>query len=244
MSKEKNTVSVRLYDSTFADRPNERFGRIMTTKSLREDDLINIAVNRRTDLNAATLRAALNILTEIAIKEIVNGASVQFGPGFFSLDVKGAFTGDYPQWDPTVNNLRLKATARKKLLTAIRDIHVNIHGKASPGTVISMLTDVSSGEENKRLTPGGGVELTGKRIKIAGDDPENGIRLHNQASHVEYPVMKESILLNHPKKVSFIVPSQLPAGDYTLSLTTQYTTSTSLLKEPHTYPFEYILVVE
>jgi hypothetical protein len=43
--------------------------------------------------------------------------------------------------------------------------------------------------------------------------------------------------------VSFIVPADLPAGDYKLSLTTQYSSSGVLLKDPRTYTFDYVLAV-
>ncbi|MDR0749860.1 MAG: DUF4469 domain-containing protein [Tannerellaceae bacterium] len=244
MQEEKNTVIVELYDSTFPDKPCDHLGRTVTAKSLRADDLINIALQRRTDLNAGTLRAALGILAEIAIEELANGASVEFGPAFLSLAVKGAFVGSHPRWNPAVNSLRLKATPGVELRAAINSIHVNVRGKAAPATVINKLTDVSSGQENKRLTPGGGVELSGRRIKIAGPSPDNGIRLHHQDSHAEYPIPAASILLNNPKKVAFVLPPSLPPGPYKLSLATQYSTSPSPLREPHTYLLAYTLEVE
>jgi hypothetical protein len=48
---------------------------------------------------------------------------------------------------------------------------------AASGTYVNTLTDVASGEVNSRLTPGGGVNLTGVKIKIAGDAPGVGIHL-------------------------------------------------------------------
>jgi hypothetical protein len=47
MATEKNQVMVELYDLTITERKDDRFGRVVTAKSLNEDDLINIAVSRR-----------------------------------------------------------------------------------------------------------------------------------------------------------------------------------------------------
>lgn len=58
---------------------------VITSKSLNKDDLIKTAVARRTDLNAITLRACIDILKQIAVKEVCNGASVAFGLGYFVL---------------------------------------------------------------------------------------------------------------------------------------------------------------
>jgi hypothetical protein len=47
--------------------------------------------------------------------------------------------------------------------------------------------------------------------------------------------------MNDPSKVSFIVPADLPAGDYRLSVTTQFSTNAPNLKEPRTYIYDYVL---
>jgi hypothetical protein len=243
-NEEKNTVLVELYELTLSERTDDRFGRVVTTKSLREDDLITIAVKQRTDLNPTTLRASLDILKEIAIREIANGASVQFGLGFFGLDVRGIFIGDHAQWNPDVNSLHVKTAASSELRTAIKNVHVKVLGMASSGAVINTLMDKSSGEENTRLTPGGGVNLTGSKIRIAGESADNGIRIIEQNTGAEHLVKMESVLINDPKKVTFIVPAGLPAGDYKLSLTTQYSNGKTMLKEPRTCLFNYVLAVQ
>ncbi|MDR0725082.1 MAG: DUF4469 domain-containing protein [Prevotellaceae bacterium] len=51
---------------------------------------------------------------------------------------------------------------------------------------------------------------------------------------------KTSVLINDPSSVTFIVPADLPAGDYKLSITTQFSHS-AILKEPRTYIFDYVL---
>jgi hypothetical protein len=244
MATEKNNVFVELYDLTLSEKADDRFGRVVTTKSLREDDLIDIAVQRRTDLNPTTLRASLDILKGIAVEEVANGASVQFGLGFFSLDVKGVFIGDHAAWDPALHSLHVKTATSVELRQAIKNIHVNMRGMASIGTIINAVKDVASGEENTRLTPGGGLNVTGNKIKIAGENPANGIRIINQADGTETIVPPTAILVNDPKKLSFIIPADLYAGDYKLSITTQYSGGANLLKEPRTCLFDYILAVQ
>ena len=243
MANEKNSVVVELYDLTLTDRKDDRYGRVVTTKSLNEDDLIRLAVSRRTDLNPSTLRASLDILKEVAVEEIANGASVYFGLGYFSLLVNGVFVGDHAKWDPAQHSLHVKATASADLRNTVKGIHVNVLGMAQSGLVINTVTDVASGEENTRLTPGGGVNLAGTRIRIVGDSPDNGITLTEQNTLAVTRIADTAILVNDPSKVSFIVPADLPAGDYKLSLTTQYSSSGVLLKDPRTYTFDYVLAV-
>ncbi|MDR2292400.1 MAG: DUF4469 domain-containing protein [Prevotellaceae bacterium] len=242
-NNEKTSVIVELYDLTITDRKDDRFGRVVTSKSLKEDDLINIAVSRRTDLSPTTLRASLDILKEIAIEEIVSGSSVYFGLGYFSLVVNGVFIGDHAKWDTAKHSLHVKASASSELREAIKATHVNVRGMSQSGIVINNVHDVVSGEDNMRLTPGGGVNLQGSRIKIAGESAYNGIFIINQDTQEVTTIAANAILVNDPSKVSFIVPSNLPAGDYKLSITTQFSTGAKLLNEPRTYVFDYVLTV-
>jgi len=241
---EKSSVIVELYDLALTERKDDRFGRVVTTKSLSENDLVNIAVSRRTDLNATTLKASMEILKEIAIEQIANGASVNFGLGYFNLTVNGVFIGDHAKWDSSQHSLLVNSTPTAGLRDAVKATTVDVRGMAVSGPVINKLTDVGSGEENTRLTPGGGVNLTGSKIKVEGDAPGVGISLINQATEEVIPIPQTSILVNEPSKITLLVPATLAPGDYKLSLCTQYSPSAKTpLKEARTYLFEYVLNV-
>jgi len=242
-STDKNSVIVELYDLTITDRKDDRFGRVVTTKSMTENDLINIAVSRRTDLNPTSLRASMELLKDIAKEQIANGASVAFGLGYFNMGVNGVFIGDNDHWDSNKHNLSVRVTPTADLRSAVNAATVDVRGMAEIGTIINSVTDVSSGEVNARLTPGGGVNLVGCKIKIAGENTANGIILTNQATSEVTVIAVNTILINDPSKVSFIVPAGLVKGDYKLSIATQFTSSSTLLKDPRTYSFDYILNV-
>jgi len=240
---EKNSVTVELYDLTLTERKDDRFGRVVTRKSLNEDDLIQIAVTRRTDLNATSMRASMDILKEIAKEEIANGSSVSFGLGYFGMGVNGVFIGDNAKWDAAKHSLSIRVTPTADLRNAAKNATVDVRGMAEIGTVINSVTDVTSGEVNSRLTPGGGVNLTGSKIKIIGDNASIGISLINQATNEASIIPTTSILVNDPSKITFIVPATIAEGDYKLSIATQYTPTGVLLKEPRTFLFDYVLNV-
>jgi hypothetical protein len=112
---------------------------------------------------------------------------------------------------------------------------------AQSGMFINLLTDVSSGEVNARIIPGGGVNLSGIKIRIAGEAPEVGIHLTEINTGTVTDIPATSVLVNDPSKITFIVPTDLPTGDYKLSITTQYLPNNALLKEPRNYVFDYVL---
>jgi len=242
-TNDKSSVIVELYDLTLTERKDDRFGRVVTTKSLTEDDLIAIAVSRRTDLNANTLKASINILQEIASEQIANGASVSFGLGYFNLGVNGVFIGDSAKWDPSIHSLSVRVTPTADLRNAVKASTVDVRGMAASGLVVNTVTDVTSGEVNSRLTPGGGVNLTGNKIKIDGDNATVGISLTNEETKEVILIAKTAVLVNDPSKITFVVPAGLASGDYKLTITTQYSSSGTVLKEPRSYTFDYVLNV-
>jgi hypothetical protein len=235
---DKNSVTVELYDLAITECKDDRFGRVATTKSLNETDLINIAISRGTELSISTMQASLSLLKNIAKEQIANGASVSFGLGYFNLLVNGIFIGDSAKWNSDIHALSVGVTPTAELREAVKSVSV-----AEVGTIINSVTDVTSGEVNSRLTPGGGANLSGSKIKVIGDHPTIGIRLINQATNKATVIPFTSLLNNDPSRIMLIVPATLAKGDYKLSLTTQFSTSGSFLKEPRTYIFDCVLNV-
>jgi hypothetical protein len=101
--------------------------------------------------------------------------------------------------------------------------------------------DKTSGAVNSRLTPGHGVQISGKNIKISGTDGAVGIHLiDGSGNEVRVPV--SDILENGPTKLLFICPV-LSAGEYTLHITTQYSGNNEETKIPRSYTLDASLSV-
>jgi hypothetical protein len=234
-------IFVELYELLLTARKDDRSGRVVSTGSLKVDDLITIAVTRRSDISAVTMKASYEILREIALEEVCNAKHVDFGLTYNSIGVEGVFIGDHPTWNREKNHLALISTATTDVRQALKNIDVEILGMASSGIFINSLTDVVSGELDTRITSGGGVKLLGSKIKVVGDADGVGIHLTEVNTGATVDVPTTSILDNEPSKITFIVPAGLPAGDYKLSITTQFSHPGTLLKEARTYVFDCIL---
>lgn len=239
MADEKNNVFVELYDLSITDRKDDRFGKVITNSSVDEDDLIKMAVKRRTDISPTTMKASLELLKNMAIERLLNGDHVKFGLGFFYLDVKGLFLGDNASWDSTKHRLVVKVLPTGEVKVSVKEANVKVRGMATVGTVINTVTDVTTQEVNTVLTRGGGVNLTGSKMRIAGDKDEIGIYLVNNETQDEVLIQMTSVLTNDPSKISFILPHNIEEGEFKIKITTQYSSGNTLLKEPRSYTFEY-----
>ncbi len=151
MTEEKNTVLVEFYNLSIIEYPENRFRKVIISKSIDEGDPINMAKKRQTEFNPTT--------------------------------------------QATPSNLRRR----------VNSAAAKVRGRASAGTFINPVTDVTSDEVNTT------------RIPVT------------------------SILLNDPSKISFVMPADIPAGNYKPKIVTQFITNKNLLKEARTYVFDYPL---
>jgi uncharacterized protein YciU (UPF0263 family) len=129
-------VFVELYELLLTARKDDRSGRVVSTGLLKIDDLIAIAVTRRSDINAATMKASYEILKEVAMEELCNAKQVEFGLTYNGLGVDGVFVGDHPSWDST-HHLLLRSSATAEVRNALKNISVEVLGMASSGLYIS-----------------------------------------------------------------------------------------------------------
>ena len=126
----------------------------------------------------------------------------------------------------------------------IANVEVEILGMAELGTEIMRVIDVKTGSVNDRLTPNRNLKIIGSRIKLVGDHPDNGlVFVDANDPNNTYPVAMDEFALNNPSELIIIIPDYLPAGQYTLQLTTQYAGS-KLLKTPRTIVFDRILTMQ
>jgi hypothetical protein len=243
MTENKNKVYVELYDAPLTPRKDDRTGRVLSTGSATIDDLVNDARSRGTDISSEILLASYNLLKTCALDRIRRSQRVAFGLGIFYTEPVGGFIGDGAKWDSSKNQLVAHVLPSKELREALKSLEVEVLGMAQVANVINSVTDVFTGQENVCLTRGGMVHVTGNKIKIAGTNTDTGLKLRQLSDETVWVIPETSIGINDPSRVSFVVPTDLPDGEYQLSIVTQYTGSAATLKNPRTLILEYNLTI-
>ena len=85
--------------------------------------------------------------------------------------------------------------------------------------------------------------MAGNKIKIAGEDVANGVYFVDTTTQTRTAVEASDIVTNNPSELIILIPA-LATGTYTLEIVTQFSSGTSLLKEPRTASFDKILTVQ
>jgi hypothetical protein len=239
-----DAVIVELYDNPLTERTDDRYGRVVNVASVNDEVLLARAIANGFNGNAESMRATLRAVDAEAMKAVARSEIVNYGLGHIALDTNAVFIGDAPVWDPEKDRLVARITPSKALREALKSTPVRILGMAPDNSVISFVTDVTTGKVNETLTLGGMVNLRGSRVKIVGNKPGIGLWLTNVDTQEEVEVPSTAIGMNDPKRISFVVPATLAAGNYILSIVTQFVNGSTLLKEPRTLRLGYVLAAE
>lgn len=175
----------------------------------------------------------IDILTRFNRKTaelVVSGYNVNTGLVYMRPIIKGVFYGK--TWNPEVNSVYVTINQGVELRAAIAETNVEILGEQSDPLEILSLTDTTTGKTDGTLTKGRNAELKGSYLKIAGDHPDCGVTFRNTATQVVTKLATGDIVLNEPSRLLILVPASLEAGEYELTVTTQFTGGNTLLKAP------------
>lgn len=134
-------------------------------------------------------------------------------------------------WNKEKNSIYVSFTQDKALREAIAQTIVEILGEKSNIMYILETEDKKTGLKDGSATAGRNFFVRGAMLKVAGDDETVGVTLTNAAKAVT-KLTDDLITINNPSSLTLLLPVELTEGEYTLTITTQYSSSGTLLKTP------------
>jgi hypothetical protein len=235
-----------LYDNPLTPDPNDFTIRIATEKALDVHDVSKSATSRGgANMTPETMTNAV----ELWFKEMAFRACDGFpiNTRWFTVqpNVKGVANSPNEKFNPAKHTLSFDFRQGSLMRKELQGVEVQILGVASSGLSIAQVTDIRTGSVNDLLTPGRNLRISGTRLRIAGENPENGVWFINLETQERTKVEEQDIATNNPSELMIIIPA-LTEGTYQLAVTTQLSSggANQLLKEPGTAMFDKILTVE
>ena len=185
-----------------------------------------------TGLRRETILHVFELEKRVIKRLLLSGHAVNTGLYHASVAFRGLIKNS--QWNAEENEIVVNFNPGADLREAIRHTQVNILGAKPAGISVTGVQDVATKADNASATAGRAFTLTGRNIRIAGQDPAVGLTLIAEDG-TETTVTADLWVINNPSTVTFIIPAQMEAGTYTLRLTTQFSgNSARLLKTPRT----------
>lgn len=239
MAEEKNILYVDLYENTLTEKKGDCVGKVASTGSLRNPDLASRISLKRTEYRPETIVNILDLADQEKVIGLSEGKNIINGVGLLSPTVIGSFEGEKSAFNPEKHKLSVAFSMGKALRKALEALQVNTR-TASGGIVINDVYDPVTLETNGAITSASNLIINGVNIKVAGDNPANGVFLTKTGGS---PKSVRLITHNNPSQLTVLLPT-LEEGEYTLSVTTQFTSGNRLLKEPRTYTLPALLTVK
>lgn len=194
-------------------------------KTLTKEDTAREIKRTGSELKLPTILSVTSQDSDIILEALLNGDSV---------------TTDLCQFDPAIHKLTFDIVPTKKLRDALKNVKVINMGTKADVARIRLVTDTLTGLFDGSITASEDIMITGNNIKITGDEAVVGVFF--VAGDGTTTKVTRRLTQNDPSKVIARVPA-LANGSYTLRIVTQFSQSSTTLKEARTLEYPTKLVV-
>jgi hypothetical protein len=226
------------------DKLHDYIARVSSERSLNVREICESAVARGgADVSAATMEHNVNLWLAEMGYQVCDGYIVNTPYFIVAPHIRGGFDSPNEKFNRTKHRLLFEFQQGVALRREAKLVEVEILGVADVNLNVLQVTDVKSGSVDEFLTPGYNLRIAGYKLKVVGDKPEVGISFIDDNGYGVIRVPASDIVVNNPSELIIVIPA-LPRGNYKLEVTTQYTGSSYLLKEPRSCTFDKVLTVE
>lgn len=236
-----NKLNAMLRLNTLTDDKTDFVGVPITNGSLNLVNIVTDLVAEGMEIKAET---AIDIITRFnrkAAERVLSGYNVNTGLVYMRPVIKGVFRDR--TWNPAAHSVYVAMNQGLELRKAVGETVVTILGEQTEPIAIYSLTDTTTGATDGTLSKGRNAEVKGSYLKIAGSDPTVGITFRNIDTAETVKLEPGDIVLNEPSRLLILVPASLPAGEYELTVTTQFTAGNVLLKQPRSAMFAQPVII-
>lgn len=222
----QNVLKGWLIDNTVTtDDLNDKILQLESAGKADFDDIIDEMLKEDTGLRIETLRHSVSLYNRVVARLILSGYSVN--TGLFRAVAKFLGVVEGGVWNKEKNSIYVSVTQDKGLREEIAQTSVSILGTKSNVMYILETEDRKTGLKDGTATSGRNLIVRGAMLKIVGSDAAAGVSLTNSEGVVT-KLDDDMIASNKPSELMLLVPPGLANGEYTLTVTTQYSTGTTL----------------
>lgn len=237
-------IKAILFPNWLTDDPNDYSARVVSERSLNVPEICSTAVNRGgATTTAEAMEHNVNLFLKEMAYQLCDGFSVNTGYFTATTLIRGVFNSPTETFNPEKHSLIFQFNQGETLRKELDSIEVNITGVGESSITVAQVTDVKTGSVNDLLTPNRNLKIRGYKLKLVGDHPEVGVYFVNEATAERTKVDATDIVTNNPSELVIVIPA-LAAGVYVLEVSSQFSGSSTPLKEVRTSRFDKVLTVK
>ena len=224
------------------DVDNDYTAEVSTMKNtLRNEDIAQRIVDEGSEYKYDTLLSIINQHDRVIREAVMDGYSVLTKTCQYTPRVAGSWIGSRAKFDPEKHKGTLDLILASEMRESLSHVGVEVLTVKDSGANIGLVVNTFTGLSNDVITPGDDIRIEGEKIRVSGEAEGVGV-FFIASDGTEHPVTRR-LTTNDPKCLLARVPSDLADGQYTLRIVTQFSNTTTLLKEPRTIEYERPLTV-
>jgi len=170
-------------------------------------------------------------------------AGFAINTGYFSIHptIAGVFSSLNEPYDPEKHPIEFRFKALQPMNDLADYIKIEIEGPADTSGFINKFIDVETGSVNRIITSGELFRISGRKLKVVGDDPSIGVYFMPSEDPENEVKVTHTLSHNSAGTLSGVIP-QLTDGLWKVAVKTQFNgTSSSFLKKPRTVISDFVL---
>lgn len=225
----KHTLKAWMVDNTVTtDNKEDKILQLEPAGNLTLDDVLAEMKDEDTGLRRETIDHVVKLYHRVLADLLMQGYEINAELFYMTPRFQGVVEGGV--WNPEKNSIYVSITQGKTLREAIAETSVEILGQKQAVMYINEGADAATRVPGATATAGRNYTLTGRMLKVVGDDPSVGVTL-TDVDGTETRLADDMIAVNEPSRLVILIPPTMQDGTYTLTVTTQYN-SGALLKTP------------
>jgi hypothetical protein len=241
VSKVMHRIKLKLYPNYLPGKEGTFFARTSSEATLSVEQICAAKRDRGGfSGNSGDFVNYVKQFIEEAAYQLCDGFAVNLG--FFSIypNLGGCFRNQDERPDPKTHPLTMRLRPHGPMRKLVEHIAIVIDGEADPAGHITGFLDHENNSINGVFEPGNQFVLTGEKIKIAGDDPSNGMYFEPVGSN-DPPVKVTRLVENTSGKLIGIIPETVWAFNK-VEIRTQFAGSGSIfLKSPRVITSDFTI---
>lgn len=241
-----HNIPARLYDNKLTEDAGDLFARIEVNKSLGIADICRSATERGgAQVDPQMMELCVRKWLQEALYRMCDGFAVNAEYFQSALHVKGSFGSPQDRFDPQRH--RIVCEYREGALTRAyidANASIDVRGKAEDTAYISGVKDAASGRPDV-FTFGSNMFVSGKKIKVEGDNPDIGVYFDFVQEGGVTGIAKlpsGNIVVNNPSELVLLMPADWHALTMRMIIKTQFSGSSKPLRDLRTIEYNNTLL--
>jgi hypothetical protein len=236
-----HNIRIKLYPNYLQNTEGAFFARTNSEKTLSAEDIC-VALKTRGGFmgNLDDLLDNIRQYNDEVAYQLCDGFAVTNGYYTIHPNIGGTFKSVGEAHDHKKHPIGFRFGTRAKLRNLVKHITVEVEGIADTAGYIDTFTDNEEDSVNGLFMPGNIFALHGNKIKIAGEDPDNGVYFVPE-DVPSMAVKVDRIAENSASKITGIAPDTGHVFNR-IEVRTQYNgSSSSFLKSPRAITAGFII---